>query len=186
MLKQVGGTSIGKKHAPALCCLGAGKLEEDMIFPAEPFRSLVIKDKGSADESERFFKRFIDDMMALTNGTTDDAKEFVGWLNTLWPGLQFTYEWSNQEITFLDVRLVIENGKLETDRYTKPTNPQLFLDHTSNHPPSVFKAIVYGQALNVKLICSKEEFVLKHLSNLKQKFLDRGYPCELVEANLSK
>ena len=109
LFKQVGGTSIGKKHAPALCCLGPGKLEEDIIFPAELFRGLVIKDKGSADESERFFKRFIDDMMALTNGTADDAKEFVGWLNTLWPGLQFTYEWSNQEITFFDVRLVIEN-----------------------------------------------------------------------------
>ena len=116
-------TSIGKKHAPALCCLGAGKLEEDIKFPAELFRGLVIKDKGSADESDRFYKRFIDDMMALSNGTADDAKEFVGWLNTLWPGLQCTYEWSNQEITFLDVRLVIENGKLETDRYIKTTNP---------------------------------------------------------------
>ena len=63
-----------------------------------------MKDKGSVDESDRFFKRFIDDMMALTNGTANDAKEFVGWLNTLWPGLQFTYEWSNQEITFLDVK----------------------------------------------------------------------------------
>ena len=96
MFKQVGGTSIGKKHAPALCCLGAGKLEEDCIFPSEPFQNLVIKDKGSPDESDRFFKRFIDDMMALTNGTEDEAKEFVGWLNTLWPGLQFTFEWSRR------------------------------------------------------------------------------------------
>ena len=138
------------------------------------------------DESDRLYKRFIDDMMALTNGTADEAKAFVEWLNTLWPGLQFTYEWSEKEITFLDVRLLIENGQLETDRHIKPTNPQLFLHHTSNHPPSVFKAIVYGQAINVKLICSKEEFVLKHLKNLKKKFLERGYPCELVEENLRR
>ena len=31
MFQQVGGTSIGKKHAPSLCCLGAGKLEEEQI-----------------------------------------------------------------------------------------------------------------------------------------------------------
>merc|ERR1719187_1971293 len=35
--------------------------------------------------------------------------------------------------------------QLETDRHIKPTNPQLFLHYTSNHPKSVFKAIVYGQ-----------------------------------------
>ena len=81
---------------------------------------------------------------------------------------------------------MIEDGKLETDRHIKPTNPQLFLHHTSNHPPSVFKAIVYGQALNVKLICSKDEFVVKHLENLKKKFLERGYPCDLVEENLCR
>jgi hypothetical protein len=35
MFQQVGGTSIGKNHAPFLCCLGAGKLEEEQIFPTE-------------------------------------------------------------------------------------------------------------------------------------------------------
>ena len=75
---------------------------------------------------------------------------------------------------------------METDRHIIPTNPQLFLHYTSNHPKSVFKAIVYGQALNVKLICSREEFVVKHLENLKKKFLERGYPCQLVEENLKR
>ena len=185
--QQAGGTSIGKKHAPSLCCLGAGKLEEELVFPSEQFQNLVVKDDRTLDEVDRFFGRFIDDMLALTNGTEAQAVEFVNWLNTLWPGLKFTYEWSNKEITFLDVRLVVgEGGALKTDRHIKPTNPQLFLHYTSNHPKSVFKAIVYGQALNVKLICSNEEFVTKHLKNLKKKFLERGYPCQLVEENLQR
>ena len=125
-------------------------------------------------------------MLSLTKGTKVDADNFVKWLNNLWPGLKFTYEWSEKEITFLDVRLMLEGGVIETDRHKKPTNPQLFLHYSSNHPPSVFKAIVYGQALNVKLICSKEEFVKKHLENLKVKFQERGYPCELVEENLKR
>ena len=45
IFQQVGGTSIGKKHAPSLCCLGAGKLEEEKLYPEECFRKIVLKDK---------------------------------------------------------------------------------------------------------------------------------------------
>ena len=109
-------------------------------------------------------------MFAATVGTEQQAQQFVQWMNTLWPGLTFTCDWSNKEIIFLDVKLIMEDGKLETDRFVKPTNPQLFLHYTSNHPQSVFKAIVYGQALTVKLICSKNEFVAGHVRNLKDKY----------------
>ena len=110
----------------------------------------------------------------------------VDWLNSLEPGLKFTYEWSNEEITFLDTKLVIEDGKLETDRFIKPTNPQMFLHHSSNHPKSVFKAIVYGQGINLRMICSKEEFIVKHLKVLSAKFKERGYPCDIVDENLKR
>ena len=186
IFQQVGGTSIGKKHAPALCCLGAGKLEEEDIFPSEQFRNIVLDDKTTPDQNDRFYKRFIDDMIAAMEGTEDDAREFVEWMNTLNPSLSFTYEWSNKEITFLDTRLVIQDRRLETDRFVKATNPQLFLHYSSNHPSSVFKAIIYGQAINVRMICSRDEYVGKHLQTLKTKLIDRGYPCELVETNLSR
>ena len=58
-------------------------------------------------------------MLSLTKGTKVDADNFVKWLNNLWPGLKFTYEWSEKEITFLDVRLMLEGGVIETDRHTK-------------------------------------------------------------------
>ena len=75
---------------------------------------------------------------------------------------------------------------METDRHVKPTNPQLFLHYTSNHPQSVFKAIVYGQAITVRTICSKQEFVDKHMKKLKEKFIERGYPVEMVERELAR
>ena len=95
--------------------------------------------------------------------------------------------WDNMEkINFLDVTLVIEDGKLETNRHIKPTNPQLFLHYSSNHPSSVFKAIVYGQAITVRTICSKDEYVSEHLEVLKQKFIQRGYPKQMVEKELRR
>jgi hypothetical protein len=82
--------------------------------------------------------------------------------------------------------MITENGSIETDRFIKPTNPQLYLHFKSNHPEHVFKAIVYGQAVTVKTICSKEEFVQKHFQNLREKFGERGYPVEIIERNLEK
>ena len=115
-------------------------------------------------------------MIAATCCSKEQAQEFVEWLNTLNPNLKFTFEWSDEKISYLDVTLVMEGGKLETDRHVKPTNPQLFLHYSSNHPKSVFKSIVYGQAITVRTICSKDEFVFNHLETLKRKFMDR-LPC---------
>ena len=47
--------------------------------------------------------------------------------------------------------------------YVKLNNPQIYLHYTSAHNQNVFNAIIYGQALNIKMICSKEEFAEKHL-----------------------
>ena len=125
-------------------------------------------------------------MILAVNCTGQQAKNFVSWLDTLYPSLKFTFEWSNEGINFLDVTLSMEDGKLETDRHVKPTNPQLFLHYTSNHPQSVFKAIAYGQAITVRTICSKQEFVNKHMKKLKEKFIERGYPVEMVERELAR
>ena len=68
----------------------------------------------------------------------------------------------------------------------KPPNPQLFLHFSSNHPQSVFKSIVYGQAITVRTICSKDEFMFSHLEILKRKFVDRGYPVDMVDLELDR
>ena len=134
IFQQVGGTSIGKKHAPPLACLGAGRLESETIYPSQNFKTLVLDDKENNCEEDRFWKRFIDDIVAAMQGSRDDAERFVDWMNTLWDGIEFTFEWSDTELTYLDVTLVMADGKLETDRHIKPTNPQLYLHHSSNHP----------------------------------------------------
>ena len=147
---------------------------------------MVLDDTENDCEEERFYKRFIDDIIAAMIGTKEDAQGFVEWMNTLWPGIEFTFEWSDKELTYLDVTLTISEDRLETDRHVKSTNPQLFIHYKSNHPPQSFKAIVYGQAITVKTICSKEEFVGKHYENLKSQFLVRGYPIQIVEGNLAR
>ena len=86
----------------------------------------------------------------------------------------------------MDLKIIIEDYKIKTDIFIKATNKQLFLDYRSAHPPSVFKSIVYSQALRVKTICSEVEFVDKQLTNLRGKFKDRNYPELIIEEQFQR
>ena len=52
----------------------------------------------------------------------------------------------------------LEYGKLETNVYIKPSNLQLYLDFSSNHPEPCKQGVVYGQALRIVERCSKIEW----------------------------
>ena len=50
------GAALDKKNAPPFACLvsmGGGKLEEDLIFPAEKFQMFVLNDHESKDEKNK-------------------------------------------------------------------------------------------------------------------------------------
>ena len=75
------------------------------------------------------WKRFIDDVLMLFNGTQEECAEFVTWLNSIMPGvIKFKYEYSTEMVEFLDLKIFVENGRLETDLFIKPSNLQLYLD----------------------------------------------------------
>ena len=108
------------------------------------------------------------------------CEALVNLLNSLQPGvIQFKFDFSNELVEFLDLQIMIENGKLETNLYIKPTNLQLYLDFFSNHPEPCKEGVVYGQALRILERCSKTEDAEKHLDDLKSKLKPRNYPEEL-------
>ena len=80
----------------------------------------------------------------------------------------------------------IENGRLETNLFVKPTNLQFFLDYCSNHPEHCKQSIIYSQALRVIERCSKPEDVQQNLSKLADKFKERNYPNTLVEKKIAE
>ena len=84
------------------------------------------------------------------------------------------------------MRIKIIDGRLETEIYVKPSNLQLFLDYTSNHTQHCKDSIVYIQALRVVEHCSQPDSTVPHLETLKEKFLERNYPEELVESQVEK
>ena len=111
----------------------------------------------------------------------------VDWLNSLYPGVvKFKHEFSTKSVEFLDLIISIENSKIETNLYIKPSNKQLYLDFFSNHPDHCKKGVIYGQALRVIERCSNKKDADIHLENLKSKLIKRNYPEELINSNFRK
>ena len=128
------------------------------------------------------WKRYIDDVFGLFKGSKEEFDNLVTWLNSLQPGVvKFTANISYSHVEFLDLVIRIENGKLESELFVKPSNLQLLLNYNSNHPEPCKTGLVYGQALRIVERCSNEQDAEKHLQNLKKKLLDRKYPEEIVK-----
>ena len=123
----------------------------------------------------------------LFEGSEEECESFVSWLNSLYPGvIKFKHDFSKEGVEFLDLKIMLENGKLETNLYIKPSNLQLYLDYFSNHPQPCKEGLVYGQALRILERCSKSEWGEQHLENLRKKLLERNYPNKLISEKFEK
>ena len=63
--------------------------------------------------------------------------------------IKFTANWSTEEVTFLDKRVYMKNGLVETNLHIKPTDTHQYLRTNSCHPRHFKTDIPYGQALRL-------------------------------------
>ena len=174
--QQTGGVGTGIKLAPTYACLGMGKYE-----------SIAFNTDFELLDRILLWKRFIDDVLMLFEGSKEECEKLVDRLNSLRPGVvKFKFEYSTEMVEFLDLKIFFENERLETDLYIKPSNLQLYLYFLSNHPEPCKQGVVYGQALRIIERCSKIEDRDHHLENLKTKLLDRNYPDKLIKEKFAQ
>ena len=74
-------------------------------------------------------------------------KEFIDVLNKKHRTIKFTEERFKTQINFLDVTVYLENGKIKTNLYVKPTDTYQYLHSSSCHPYHCKKGIPYSQTL---------------------------------------
>ena len=122
--KQTRGVGTGIKLAPTYACLGLGKYEEILFESDQVLLEKIL-----------LWKRFIDDVLMLFSGSKQECQQLVDWLNNLMPGvIKFKFDFSMDKIEFLDLVIYMEDGRIKTNLFVKPTNKQLYLDYNSNHP----------------------------------------------------
>ena len=76
---------------------------------------------------------------------------------------------------FLDVNVYLENGKIKTDFYVKPTDTHQYLHSSSCHPYHCKKGIPYSQTLHRNRICSDSTSFDRRCNDLERWLLERGY-----------
>ena len=123
--------------------------------------------------------------MVWTHGN-EKLESFIAYLNSIHPTIKFTSERSTTSIPFLDVKILLENGKIETDLYCKPTDKHQYLLHSSSHPCHTKKSIPYSLALRLRRICSKDEFFDTRSSELERYLTKRGYKNNFVKSQISR
>ena len=88
-------------------------------------------------------------------------------LNTLNEKLKFMMEIGGNSICFLDLKISLQNNRLETTVYIKPTDSHLYLEAPSCHKKSSKNDIIKGLALCLrKKLSTVEDFKIIRIHGL--------------------
>ena len=170
--QQVCGSAMGTKCAPPYACIFMSYIEEKI---------------QKLSNSILFWKRFIDDIFFIFNGTQTELLTLFDKMNSLHDTIKFTFEYSTTEVHFLDTKVQIDKvGNLFTDLYTKPTDTFSLLHFESFHPLSTKKSIIYSQALRYRMIITRDTDLHRALSHLEWVLKCRNYPAKMIQEQFSK
>lgn len=130
--------------------------------------------------------RLIDDIFGTMHGTDIELHDFVEFLNNSHTSIKFTVESSKSEIPFLDTLVYIDNNKIKTRLYKKPTDNKQYLHYSSEHPTHMKNSIPYAQALRYRRIIEDDNILDLELSKLTDSFASRGYPERILNDAINR
>ena len=157
--RQINGTAMGTKMAPSYANLFMGNFEQKAL--------------AAATHSPLIWWRYIDDIFLLWTHGEEKLNDLITYLNNLHPTIKFTSSFSYNEIPFLDVKVMLLNGRLETELYVKPTDKHQYLLKSSCHPSHTKQSIPFSMASRLRRICSTDEFFNTHGPMHSQVILSR-------------
>lgn len=87
---------------------------------------------------------------------------------------------------FLDVEVYIQNHRIETKLYRKPTAGNSLLHASNHHPRHLIHSIPYGEMLRIRRACSNVEDLTIAQHQSKARFTQRGYNAEVINKAIIK
>ena len=171
MYKQVRGTAMGTRMAPAYANLFLDSLERKLLTN-QPLQPIV-------------WRRYIDDILCIWHGTTESLDSFLMQLNGVHPTIKFTWEISESRVIFLDLEIFKGNrfrttGKLDTRLHFKETNKFQYLPFNSAHPRPVMKGLVKGEITRALRASSDDLAFETTKAKIVRHLQQRGYPRKLL------
>ena len=100
----------------------------------------------------------------------------IGFVNSFYPALKFTWEISETSVTFLDINISVQDNNLATSVHYKPTDSHSYLLYSSSHPSHVKDSIPYSQFLRLSRLCREDSDFNSKCNEMSNFFSERGYP----------
>ena len=117
----------------------------------------------------------------------EELQLFISELNKFHPNIKFTHSTSQESVSFLDVTISKGDSlNVQTDLSIKETNNHQYLDCSSCHPKACKNGIPFSQAKRYRRIISNDESFQQSISQLRQFFIDRGYPNDILDNAFQK
>ena len=167
---------MGTRMAPTFANLFVADVEEDLLRRA----------------STRFprpllWMHYIDDIFLLWPGSPQQLGDFVDFLNTGHPTINFTLQYNMHSIDFLDINIYKgprfqSSGILDLLPHYKLTNTFSYLHFSSSHPPHVQTGLIKGELTRLLRLSSSPSTYAKHVNLLLTHLRERGYPGKLLRA----
>jgi hypothetical protein len=175
LFKQILGTAMGTPMAPSYANIFMGKVESQILDQYEKETGLRPK----------YWYRFLDDIIFLWTHGDEKLQHFLDFMQEfsktekMATNLKFTFE-MGKEVSFLDVKVRVDELGLKTDLFSKPTDAHLYLRSDSCHPSSCKKGLVKGELIRIRRICSSDSDFFKQAETMRTHFLKRGFNNDYV------
>lgn len=121
-----------------------------------------------------FYRRYIDDIFALTEGQDITAQVSV-------PGLVLDWE-SKDSIPFLDCEVHLHGQEVCVRPYTKNLSHYQYIPWRTGHPRHVLKSLVKTELLRFSSLSAKQEYFDERKKRLHFLLRARGWPERALKA----
>lgn len=125
-----------------------------------------------------YLGRYIDDLIGIWHGNKDEI--IPAFDRVVDNSLQLTFVISDDPLEALDLKLAINQGKIECTLYRKPTDGHQYVRYDSMHPPALLKSIPFSQLLRAKRNSTHAWNFDKEAAALLQRLQRRGYPSRIL------
>ena len=98
--------------------------------------------------------------------------------------INFTAEYSKEEVNVLDVNVKVIDGELKTDLFVKPTDMHQFLGPIFLPSLPLQKKNTYSQVLRLNRICSDNKTFDRRCNDLEKGHMERGYSEKVIRKQI--
>jgi hypothetical protein len=178
------GIAMGPSHACDFVDIFMGEIDERIVNGSPvPLVSSLAPPQVQEKLKYLDWSRFRDDAITIL----PDMSFAQGFEEHLQAASPPSINWTvttTKEAEYLDVKAVIDQGKIKTDVFSKHCHS--YLPPNSCHAPSVFKGLISGVGTRLRMICSEDQTLKERIEEYAEHFETSGWNKKHVLKELKR